>query len=152
MIFSTCSFIVFSSLFYDIICMQQNKILCFYWISYFFMFSFQKESFIKAVNSQSIRLFLEWFTETAMFCAFLESRLEIESDVRGRHVSSIFSYAACTISLLCVLNVNNSWKIQLGNIRSWKKSNMFFFIRQFQYSHSRLHLHFYKSKISWRRT
>jgi hypothetical protein len=30
-----------------------------------------------------MRLFLEWFTETAMFSAFIESRLESESDVRG---------------------------------------------------------------------
>ncbi|KAJ9593008.1 hypothetical protein L9F63_015327, partial [Diploptera punctata] len=43
---------------------------------------FEKESFIKAVTSQSMRLFLEWFTETAMFCAFMESHLEVESDVR----------------------------------------------------------------------
>ncbi|PSN51775.1 hypothetical protein C0J52_05278 [Blattella germanica] len=44
---------------------------------------FERESFIKAVNSQSIRLFLEWFTETAMFSSFIESHLETESDIRG---------------------------------------------------------------------
>ncbi|KAJ4444122.1 hypothetical protein ANN_05911 [Periplaneta americana] len=44
---------------------------------------FERESFIKAVSSQSTRLFLEWFTETAMFSAFIESRLESESDIRG---------------------------------------------------------------------
>ncbi|XP_023713719.1 uncharacterized protein LOC111867790 isoform X2 [Cryptotermes secundus] len=43
----------------------------------------ERESFIKAVTSESIRLFLEWFTETAMFSAFIESRLESESDTRG---------------------------------------------------------------------
>ncbi|KDR16140.1 DENN domain-containing protein 2C [Zootermopsis nevadensis] len=45
---------------------------------------FERESFIKAVTCQSFRLFLEWFTETAMFSAFIESHLDSQSDVRGR--------------------------------------------------------------------
>ncbi|XP_067000147.2 uncharacterized protein [Anabrus simplex] len=36
---------------------------------------FERESFIKAVPSRSIQLFLEWFTETGMFTIFIDSRL-----------------------------------------------------------------------------
>lgn len=38
---------------------------------------FQREQFIRSVNSKSIRKFLEWFTETQMFDVFKHSLLEI---------------------------------------------------------------------------
>jgi len=36
---------------------------------------FQRELFVKAVSSGSIRLFLEWFTQTQMFEVFITSKL-----------------------------------------------------------------------------
>ncbi|XP_034235043.1 DENN domain-containing protein 2A-like [Thrips palmi] len=44
---------------------------------------FERESFIKAVRSRSIQLFLEWFTETAMFSAFIDSRVDKLNDTKG---------------------------------------------------------------------
>jgi hypothetical protein len=44
---------------------------------------FQKESFIEAVTDIEVRNFLKWFVETAMFSAFIESRLKSESDIQG---------------------------------------------------------------------
>ena len=41
-------------------------------------FSLQKELFCKAVNSKSIRLFLEWFTETQMFEEFISHKVELD--------------------------------------------------------------------------
>ncbi|CAH1395101.1 unnamed protein product [Nezara viridula] len=38
--------------------------------------TFQRESFVKTPNSRSTQLFLEWFTETAMFQSFIQRRLE----------------------------------------------------------------------------
>ncbi|XP_071441310.1 uncharacterized protein [Hetaerina americana] len=37
---------------------------------------FQRESFIKAMPFDSVQMFLEWFTETSMFSAFIDARLE----------------------------------------------------------------------------
>ncbi|XP_046383178.1 uncharacterized protein LOC124153845 [Ischnura elegans] len=37
---------------------------------------FMRESFIKAMPFHGVQMFLEWFTETAMFSAFIHSRLE----------------------------------------------------------------------------
>jgi len=37
---------------------------------------FQRESFIKSVSSGTMQSFLDWFTETTMFTAFIESRLD----------------------------------------------------------------------------
>ncbi|KAE8742896.1 hypothetical protein FOCC_FOCC011514 [Frankliniella occidentalis] len=44
---------------------------------------FERESFIKAVRSRSIQMFLEWFTETAMFAAFIDSKLEKPDETKG---------------------------------------------------------------------
>ncbi|CAH0383279.1 unnamed protein product [Bemisia tabaci] len=44
---------------------------------------FQREAFINCVESKSVRLFLDWFTETAMFQLFIESRLESGPESRG---------------------------------------------------------------------
>lgn len=44
---------------------------------------FERESFIKAVRSRSIQMFLEWFTETAMFSAFIDARLEKSDETKG---------------------------------------------------------------------
>ncbi|XP_075228892.1 uncharacterized protein LOC142328757 [Lycorma delicatula] len=44
---------------------------------------FQRETFVRNGSSRSIQLFLEWFTETAMFNAFIESRVERKSESRG---------------------------------------------------------------------
>ncbi|XP_014261744.1 DENN domain-containing protein 2A-like isoform X2 [Cimex lectularius] len=37
---------------------------------------FQKEQFINAPSSKSVRLYLEWFTETALFHTFIKQRME----------------------------------------------------------------------------
>lgn len=37
--------------------------------------TFQREQFVKAVHSRSIRLFLDWFTQTQMFEVFMSGRL-----------------------------------------------------------------------------
>ncbi|GAB1602840.1 suppression of tumorigenicity 5 protein-like isoform X1 [Argonauta hians] len=42
---------------------------------------FQKEQFIRSVNSKSIRKFLEWFTETQMFDVFRHSLLEMSNSL-----------------------------------------------------------------------
>lgn len=44
---------------------------------------FQRENFVKGVSSNSIQHFLDWFSETAMFTAFIESRLDRTVDPRG---------------------------------------------------------------------
>ena len=43
----------------------------------------QREQFVKAVNSKSIRMFLEWFTETQMFNAFINNQLHEEGEGPG---------------------------------------------------------------------
>lgn len=40
------------------------------------VFLLQKELFVRAVSTKSIRLFLEWFTETQMFEVFMTEKLE----------------------------------------------------------------------------
>ncbi|KAI0228859.1 Suppression of tumorigenicity 5 protein [Lamellibrachia satsuma] len=45
---------------------------------------FEKESFVKAVSSKSIRMFLEWFTQTQHFEVFITHRLEED------HTNSVF--------------------------------------------------------------
>ncbi|XP_054275648.1 uncharacterized protein LOC128994857 [Macrosteles quadrilineatus] len=37
---------------------------------------FQREAFVKSVSSSTVQSFLDWFTETTMFTAFIESRLD----------------------------------------------------------------------------
>lgn len=37
---------------------------------------FQREGFVKSASSNSVQSFLDWFSETAMFSAFIESRLD----------------------------------------------------------------------------
>lgn len=44
---------------------------------------FQRENFVKGISSNSIQNFLDWFSETAMFTAFIESRLDRSLDPRG---------------------------------------------------------------------
>ncbi|XP_047097212.1 uncharacterized protein LOC124711272 [Schistocerca piceifrons] len=44
---------------------------------------FERESFIKAVQSRSVQMFLEWFTETAMFSEFITTRVEQQSEAKG---------------------------------------------------------------------
>ncbi|KAK7866426.1 hypothetical protein R5R35_008953 [Gryllus longicercus] len=44
---------------------------------------FERESFIKAVPLHSVQLFLEWFSETAMFSSFVESRLNEGAETKG---------------------------------------------------------------------
>ncbi|XP_059481996.1 DENN domain-containing protein 2B-like [Neocloeon triangulifer] len=45
---------------------------------------FERESFVKAVESKSLQMFLEWFTETSLFCTFIDDR------TRRSVVNSIF--------------------------------------------------------------
>lgn len=40
---------------------------------------------MKGVSSNSIQNFLDWFSETAMFTAFIESRLDRTLDPRGKY-------------------------------------------------------------------
>lgn len=42
---------------------------------------FQREQFIRSVNSKSIRKFLEWFTETQMFDVFKHSLIDISGSL-----------------------------------------------------------------------
>lgn len=44
---------------------------------------FERESFIKAVQSRSVQMFLEWFTETAMFSEFITTRVEQQPEAKG---------------------------------------------------------------------
>lgn len=45
-----------------------------YQLVFFFPFNFQKKLFIESHSSQSYRLFLEWFVETAMFRHFVHQK------------------------------------------------------------------------------
>ncbi|XP_039287531.1 DENN domain-containing protein 2A [Nilaparvata lugens] len=54
---------------------------------------FQRDLFVKSISSRSIQLFLEWFTETAMFNAFIQSRLERTPESRGLFEQRCSEYA-----------------------------------------------------------
>lgn len=43
----------------------------------------QKEAFVKAGSTHSVRMFLEWFVETASFATFIELRLSSGLDTKG---------------------------------------------------------------------
>lgn len=43
----------------------------------------QRESFVKSVSSNTVQNFLDWFSESTMFTAFIESRLDRSVDPRG---------------------------------------------------------------------
>lgn len=55
------------------------------------------------MESKSVRLFLDWFTETAMFQLFIESRLESGPESRG-------------MIYICFLTLFNSWPYQKNQI------------------------------------
>lgn len=46
----------------------------------------QRESFVKSVSSNTVQNFLDWFSESTMFTAFIESRLDRSVDPRGELV------------------------------------------------------------------
>ena len=50
---------------------------------------FQKEMFVRAVRSKSIRLFLEWFSETLIFDTFIDEKLSqsVSSDGKQHDVT-----------------------------------------------------------------
>lgn len=50
-------------------------------------FNLQKEAFVKAAPSHQIRMFLEWFVETAAFAVFINHRLQSHSPLRGTVVA-----------------------------------------------------------------
>ncbi|RZF33591.1 hypothetical protein LSTR_LSTR009047 [Laodelphax striatellus] len=54
---------------------------------------FQRDLCVKSISSRSIQLFLEWFTETAMFNAFIQSRLERTPESRGLFEQRCSEYA-----------------------------------------------------------
>lgn len=47
---------------------------------------FQRESFVKSVTSNTVQNFLDWFSESTMFTAFIESRLDRSVDPRGEFI------------------------------------------------------------------
>lgn len=47
---------------------------------------FQRESFVKSVSSNTVQSFLDWFSESTMFTAFIESRLDRSVDPRGEFI------------------------------------------------------------------
>ena len=55
----------------------------------------QKELFVRAVSTRSIRLFLEWFTETQMFEIFMAEKLGGPTIIRGN--SSIARISVITL-------------------------------------------------------
>jgi hypothetical protein len=53
---------------------------------------FQKDYFCRAVNSKSIRMFLEWFVETQMFEVFMTEKLENGIPENGYFETRILEY------------------------------------------------------------
>lgn len=64
------------------ICTQQDRTVI-----------FQKESFVTAVSSRSLRMFLQWFTETQMFEVFVNERTQsLASHVPGVFETRLTEY------------------------------------------------------------
>ncbi|KAG8226141.1 hypothetical protein J437_LFUL005802 [Ladona fulva] len=72
--------------------------------------TFQREKFIKAMPFSGVRMFLEWFTETAMFTSFINASLEGSGDSEFERRAKQFCEETWKDSLLFLKAYKNFMK------------------------------------------
>uniref|UniRef100_A0A1B6L405 UDENN domain-containing protein n=1 Tax=Graphocephala atropunctata TaxID=36148 RepID=A0A1B6L405_9HEMI len=87
---------------------------------------FQRDSFVRSVASSTVQSFLDWFSETTMFTAFIESRLDRSLDPWGLFEQRCVEHLAqqhAPLSIGYRANINKTVKSFGDRFKEWTNSN-----------------------------